>query len=342
MLETPKGLTERPDAVLSPGSSSARAESAGADVLGDVLGRLNLSTLLYGRLELGAPWGLRFGDEPRGADAHLYVVGEGEARLEPTRGAPVVLSAGDVALLPNGGVHVLRDAEGSPVEAFGASACQLAVARQLRLGGDGRRTTLVGGAFRFGAAERTPLLQHLPEVIHISASDPAATPWLPATVQLLLSESTAPRPGGSVVMSRLVDVLFVHVLRTFIGGRLPASHSLCALADPQIGRALQLVHDSPASKWTVEALASAVAMSRSAFAERFTRLVGHPPLEYIGRWRMVKAAELLAGSGLSIAQIAERVGYASEAAFNRAFKRYVGVAPATWRRRHPKEPVMER
>lgn len=331
MPKAPKYLTDRPSAKLSPGTSPAQTESGRADVLGDVLGRLNLSTLLYGRLDLGAPWGLHVDDGSEAADAHLYVVGEGEARLEPPGGAPIVLSAGDVALLPNGGVHVLRDAEGSPVEPL-HPVCQSEAARKLRLGGNGRRTMLVGGAFRFGVEERTPLFTHLPEVIHISASDPAAAPWLPATVQLLLSECTAQRPGGSVVMSRLVDVLFVHVLRTFIGGRLPTSHALCALADPQIGRALQLVHDAPASMWTVEALASAVAMSRSAFAERFTRYVGQPPLEYVGRWRMVKAAELLAGSRLSVAEVAERVGYASEAAFNRAFKRHVGTAPATWRR----------
>lgn len=339
MLKAPKDLTDRPSPRPPRENGAARAEADRADVLGDVLGRLNLATLVYSRVELAAPWGLRIGEETESAEAHLYVIAEGEARLELARTEPIVLSAGDVALLPNGGVHVLRDTEGGPVDLLGGSECPFEAARKLRPVGHGRRTTLVGGAFRFGAAERTPLLEHLPEVIHISASDPAASPWLPATVQLLLSESTEQRPGGSVVMSRLVDVLFVHVLRTFIGGRLATSHSLCALADPQIGRALQLVHDAPASKWTVEALASAVAMSRSAFAERFTRFVGHPPLEYVGRWRMVKAAELLAGSELSIAEVAERVGYASEAAFNRAFKRYMGVAPATWRRRHPKGPV---
>ena len=339
MLQAPKDLPNRPSPMPSRENGTARAEPDRADVLGDVLGRLNLATLVYSRVELEAPWGLRIGEELAGAEAHLYVIGEGEARLEPARAESIVLSAGDVALVPNGGVHVLRDNEGGHVDLLGGPGCPFEEVRKLRPVGNGRRTTLVGGAFRFGATERTPLLEHLPEVIHISASDPAAAPWLPATVQLLLSESIEQRPGGSVVMSRLVDVLFVHVLRTFAGGRMAASHSLCALADPQIGRALQLVHDAPAAKWTVESLASAVAMSRSAFAERFTRLVGHPPLEYIGRWRMAKAAELLAGSELSVGEVAERVGYASEAAFNRAFKRYMGAAPATWRRRHPRGPV---
>lgn len=337
MLKAPKDLTDRPDTAPLPANTQTRTEIDGADVLGDVLGRLNLSTLVYSRVELVSPWGLVVRDK-EGTEAHLYVIGEGEARLEPARAEPVVLSAGDVALLPNGGVHILRDNEGGPVELIDGPSCPFAAIRKLRVSGPGRRTTLVGAAFKFGAGERTPLLEHLPDVIHISASDPAAAPWLPSTVHLLLSESLDQRPGGSIVMSRLVDVLFVHVLRTFIRGRLPHA-PLCALADPQVGRALQLVHDAPEAKWTVESLASAVAMSRSAFAERFSRFVGQPPLEYVARWRMVKAAELLAKSGLSVAEVAERVGYASEAAFNRAFKRYMGTAPAMWRRRNVRAPV---
>jgi transcriptional regulator GlxA family with amidase domain len=152
-------------------------------------------------------------------------------------------------------------------------------------------------------------------------------------VQLLIAESAARSPGGTVVVSRLVDVLFVQALRTFILGSNCKESGLRALGDPPVGRALQLVHDRPTEAWTVDGLARAVGLSRSAFAERFTALVGQPPLEYVARWRMTKAAELLRESDLPLGTVATRAGYHSEAAFSRAFKRHEGMAPATYRRR---------
>jgi len=191
---------------------------------------------------------------------------------------------------------------------------------------------LVAGAFRYGAGRKIPLFESLPSVIHISASDARVSPWLSSTVQLLIAESAAHSAGGTVVVSRLVDVLFVQALRTFIMSDNCQDCGLRALGDPHIGKALQLVHERPAEAWTVEGLARAVGLSRSAFAARFTELVGEPPLEYVSRWRMTKAAELLRESNLSMLAVAERAGYRSEAAFNRAFKRHEGTAPARYRR----------
>ena len=135
-----------------------------------------------------------------------------------------------------------------------------------------------------------------------------------------------------MVVSRLVDVLFVQALRTFIMNGSCKESGLRALGDPRIGKALQLVHERPAEPWTVEGLARAIGLSRSAFAARFSELVGEPPLEYVSRWRMTKAAELLRESDLSVLEVAERAGYGSEAAFGRAFKRHEGTAPARYRR----------
>jgi AraC-like DNA-binding protein len=332
MSENPKELIDR--------LTSSDAPNAGAtDILADLLGSLRLSTIIYGRLELGAPWGLRF---PRHPDAAcLYVVGRGAARLEidpPTDTpdapvAPTVLNAGDVALLPNPGSHTLRDGEGSPLHVLGEGQCRGSSAAQpICLGGNGPRTMLVAGAFRFGSAMRTPLFETLPPIIHISASDPEASPWLSATVQLIIAESASPSPGATVIISRLVDVLLVQALRSFIARKPCQEHGLRALADPQIGRALQLIHAQPAHPFTVEGLASAVGLSRSGFAARFSDLVRLAPLEYIARWRMTRAAELLRETDLPMMAVAERVGYGSEAAFNRAFKRWQGAAPATFRR----------
>lgn len=302
------------------------------DILGDLLGSLRFSTIVYGRVELGSPWGLSFPALPD--TASLLLVARGSARLEvETSDAVTMLSAGDVALLPNGEGHVLRDGKGGPLHVMETGQCQRTTASTpIRLGGDGARTTLLAGAFRYGAGHKIPLFETLPSVIHIAASDLRVSPWLSATVHLLLAESAARSPGGTVVVSRLVDVLLVQALRTFIMSGSCKQGGLRALGDAQIGKALQLVHEQPALAWTVEGLARAVGLSRSAFAARFAELVGEPPLEYVSRWRMTKAAELLRETKLSMLEVAEQTGYGSEAAFNRAFKRHEGTAPARYRR----------
>ena len=325
MAKTPEKLTDRL-VTVDDGTTNT------TDILGDLLGSLRFTTIVYGHLELGAPWGLSFPSLP--ASASLIVIARGSAQLEVEQlGETTVLSAGDVALLPSGGAHVLRDGKGSPLHVLGTSQCQRATAiNPIHLGGKGARTTLVAGAFRYGSGHRIPLFETLPPVIHIAASDGRASPWLSSTVQLLIAESAARSPGGTVVVSRLVDVLFVQALRTFIMSGTCKESGLRALGDLQIGKALQLVHERPAEPWTVEGLARVVGLSRSAFAARFTELVGESPLGYVSRWRMTKAAELLRESDLSMLDVAERAGYSSEAAFNRAFKRHEGTAPARYRR----------
>jgi AraC-like DNA-binding protein len=304
-------------------------QDAQPDVLAQVLESARLTTLVYGRFELGAPWGIRLPDTDA---AHIYVVARGGAVLEP-KGAPaVVLAAGDVALLPHGGAHTLRDRANSPVRILGASDCAGHGDAPVRLGGTGAPTTLVAGAFRFGAFRRTLLLERLPAVIHIAGGDPSSTPWLPAAVQLLVAESAPGRPGGTVVVSRLVDVLLVQALRSAISGPQCAKHGLRALSDPPIARALALMHDRPGEPWTVESLGAAVGLSRSGFAARFLAGVGEPPLEYLAGWRMATAARLLRESELSTSEVAARVGYRSDAAFNRAFTRAEGTGPGAFRR----------
>ncbi|MDY7225350.1 AraC family transcriptional regulator [Hyalangium rubrum] len=314
-------MTERP----SPEDEQA------TDVLADVLNTLHLSTLVYGRFELSAPWGIQASDREA---AHIFVVARGGALLEVEGApAPVSLSAGDLALLPHGGIKALRDAPGSPLHRLDDGQCPLArLAEPIRLGGGGARTTLVSGAFQFGAASRTLLFERLPRVIHITAEQVAASPSLAATVQLFIAESASRSPGVTVVVSRLADILLVQALRTYIASTDCRENGLRALADPHIGKALSLIHDRPTESWTVEGLAATVGLSRSGFAARFSALVGEPPLEYLARWRMTKAAEFLRDSDLSLSQVAGHVGYQSEASFNRAFKRWEGVAPGAYRR----------
>lgn len=298
------------------------------DVLADILAATRMSTLIHGRLELSAPWGIQV---PEADAAHLYVVARGGARLELAGTSPAILAAGDVAFLPHGVRHCLRDAARSPLRSLEPGECRHQALEPIRLGGGGAPTTLIAGAFAF---RRSLLLERLPRVIQIAAHDPAVSPWLPATAQLLVAESTSGRPGSTVVIDRLADVLFVHALRTAIDGNPCSGEGLRALADPPIARALALMHDRPHEAWTVERLASAVGLSRSGFAARFRATVGEPPLEYLGGWRMTKAAQLLRESDDSTSEVAARVGYQSDAAFNRAFKRWEGKGPGAYRRAH--------
>ncbi|WP_342380037.1 AraC family transcriptional regulator [Myxococcus stipitatus] len=317
----------------SPKEFAGRPEprdTQGPDVLADVLDSMRLSTIMYGRFELSGPWGIRFCEKPC---AHLVLIAHGSARLD-VEGIPdtVLLSAGDLALLPQGVSHTLRDAEGSPLHLLGQGECQRALGvGPIRLGGGGARTSLVTGSFRLGAAPHTLLFEQLPRLVHVKAEAPS----LSSAAQLLITESTSSSPGATVVMSRLADILLVQALRLHIASaRNQEQPGLGALADPQIGKALSLIHEQPAAPWTVESLAAAVALSRSGFAARFTSLVGKPPLEYLARWRMTKAAQLLRESETPLSELATVIGYQSEASFNRAFKRWEGSSPGAYRREH--------
>ena len=323
MSSSPKEFAGRPEPL----------DEQGSDVLADVLDTMRLSTVMYGRFELCAPWGIQFCEKPC---AYIVLIARGSARLEVEglEGA-VTLSAGDLALLPHGGAHTLRDAEGSPLHILGQGECKRSQGLgPIRLGGDGERTTLVAGSFRFGAAPRTLLFERLPRLVHVAADDPTIAPSLASTAQLLITESASSSPGATVVMSRLADILLVQALRAHIATGQCGEHGLCSLSDPQIRKALSLIHERPAAPWTVESLASAVALSRSGFAARFTALVGKPPLEYLAGWRMTKAAQLLRESELPLSELVTAVGYQSEASFNRAFKRWGGSTPGAYRREH--------
>lgn len=289
---------------------------------------MRLTNLIFGRLELGAPWGLRL---PDGGVARFYVVARGGTQLEIPGGPSVFLSAGDVALMPKGEAHTLRDAPGSAVVEVDDSKCQrhAATGDARRFGGDGATTTIVAGAFRFVSGQQTALLERLPAVIHIAGNDPASAPWLPATVHLMIAESVSRHPGASVVMSRLADILLVQALRMQQKEGCPG---LRGLKDPGIVNALSLIHGRPSEEWTVENLAKSAGLSRSGFAARFAEMVGEPPLQYLTRWRMKKAAQYLNEQNNTVAAVAESVGYLSEASFNRAFKRWEGTTPAAFRR----------
>lgn len=311
-----------------------------ADVVSDVLRAVRLTAEVFGRFELSAPWAMRVPGEDH---LSFYVIARGGAWLEleaEERGESthqVPLSAGDVVLLPYGGTHVLRDPSRSArVEhSVGASGCPRPTAvERVRFGGDGPVTAFVAGAFRFGAAARSVLLETLPPVLHAAAGEASMSPQLSVAVQLILAESAAPGPGSTLISSRLAEILLVHALRARASASDGHQRGLCALADPAVGAALRRMHARPGEPWTVQRLARAVGLSRSAFAAPFTQLVGEPPLQYLARWRMTEAAERLREREDSVPAIAERVGYRNPAAFMKAFTRLQGVGPGAYRRAH--------
>ena len=314
------------------------------DVLTDVLEAARLKSGSYGRLELTAPWGLRFDR----AEPHFYVVSRGTCWLHvDVEGAdsPIQLDGGDFVLLPKGSPHTLKDALGTPAvsveQALGSCDRNHAprTGAVVRYGGGGAATTLVGGYFSTPNGAQNLLFASLPPVLHVKGDAGTTVRWLEANLQFVASEMASGEPGFETIVSRLADILVVQAVRAHLaqnGGG--CKGWLRALVDPQIGQALSLIHEKPEADWTVESLASKVGMSRSAFAARFAQLVEEPPLTYLTRWRMQKASRLLETTPAGVAEIAKRVGYDAEAAFSKAFKRWIGVAPGAYRRSCHPEP----
>ncbi len=319
------------------------------DVLTDVLDSVRMRSNVFGRMELTAPWGIRF-DFGERAHPSFYVVSRGSCWLELDGIAdPIPLAAGDFVLLPKGRPSVLRDRPESPaipleelladcaarrVEPGGMSGSSLA----LRHGGGGAPTSLVSGCFSFEEGGTTPLIDALPPLIHVKGDEGSPVRWLESTLQFLAAEAASPVPGAETIRNRLADILFVQAIRAHLASTGAGSAGwLKALGDEQIGAALRSIHERPAHPWTVDSLAEGVAMSRSAFADRFRQLVGVPPHGYVTRWRMHRASGLLRRGDTTIAAIARAVGYETESSFGKVFKRYTGIAPGEFRGRTTRE-----
>jgi len=298
---------------------------------------------MLGRLDLTAPWGLVFDPKPE-CCLTFFVVSRGSAVFETSDGDVRWLAGGDFVLMcqPTPLQATLRDHPGSPAVPA-RSVITPAVERRdcrpggvFRHGGGGTLTNIIGGRIDIDSLAHNPLLRSLPAVIHVRGEQVSPASWLETTLQFIASEMQSDQPGAATVVSRLVDVLLVQAIRTHLAQSPQTTGSwLRALVDPQIGRALALIHEQPDAPWTVQILAERVAMSRSAFSARFSDLVGEPPLTYLTRWRMARATRLLQTTTHSLSEVAARVGYDADAAFSKAFKRWHGVAPGTFRRRRP-------
>jgi len=312
------------------------------DVLTDVMQTVRVHSNLYGRAEFTAPWGIEVPHEP--GRAGFFVISRGSCWLQiEGLDNPVPLAGGDFVFFPQGGPYSLRDALDSPTTpVHEIDSVEDQRGRVCSLGGGGAPTSAIWGCFEFEGGGRNPLFQSLPRMIHLTAESGPHVQWLQSTLQFVTSEFATAAPGAETVVNRLTDILFVHAIRAYIAGcagkGCRAHGWLQALADAKIGEALRMIHSAPQQEWTVESLASAVAMSRSAFAARFNELVGEPPLRYVTAWRMNKASHMLL-RGDPIGAIAQAVGYETDAAFGKAFKKFMGIAPGEYRRQG-REPAI--
>lgn len=302
------------------------------DALSDILRSAHLSGGVYFRCEFSAPWGMQMPDTPI-AEFHVIVRGQCWLRV-PGEKNPIPLRGGDVAVFMSGGPHALLDnpkATALPPEVV-LKGQNLENYGPVTFGGGGAPATVLCGYFRFDPSSRHPLIGALPAFIHVRGADDESAASLETVVTLMMQETRAARPGAEVVVNRLCEVLFIRIVRSFIEQSPHRSGILAALADPQICGALNEMHRAPERSWTLAEFAARLGLSRSAFAARFHQVVGQTPMQYLTAWRMETARSLLSESRLSTAAIAERVGYGSEAAFGKVFKRLVGIGPGAFRR----------
>lgn len=310
------------------------------DLLSDILRVIPLHGTLYFRAELGSPFGLAVPRNEGAARFHIALEGECTLELGEGEGEGVRLRRGELALVPHGARHHLVDTPARSVVELDAAlaASGWTGAGPFRYGGPGARTTLVCGHFAFPPGVLHPLLDALPRVLHFGADAGHDFRWLDDVMRYIGEEAGGDRAGREAVLSRLAEILFIHMLRAYVESceEDSAENVLAAIADPQLGRALTLIHERPAQKWSLQALAQGAGMSRTLFAERFAACVQLTPMQYLTRWRIELAKAQLRQSERSVAEVADSVGYLSEAAFGRAFKRLVGVGPggyrASWQR----------
>jgi AraC-like DNA-binding protein len=304
------------------------------DVLSNVLQVTQLATHIIGTREFQPPFGVHVHLHAHSA---VHIVRRGTCWLRRPEAEPIRLSAGDIVLLANGEPHSLGSSrDGAHVEDYSEAMTRaqngVVPPRNGIVDATQESTVLQCAGYTFSQEDAHPLLTILPPVIRIAAEEAAADTELQTLVRLLTQEATRRESGSELVLPRLIDCLFVYILRAWLRDQPEGTGGwLGALRDTQIRRALTLVHESPQHPWTVESLAKAVAMSRAAFARRFNELVGEPPLAYVTRWRMDLAAKLLRESRDPVARIAGKVGYVSETAFAKAFRRRRNMAPGRYR-----------
>lgn len=319
-----------------------------ADVLGSVLRGLQQESIVFCHAELSTPWGFTKA-RLQGAPFHAVMSGSAWVGLEldgNKQDSLIQLKPGDFIVLPHGDAHTLTSEPGEVTvsftevlkQKFGATLWQPGSRRSngpvhLTYGGGGVQTTLISGVFAFMDRRPNPLVEALPRVIHIPHREGQVVSKLNMTLQYLAEEATCAQPGATAITTKLADILLIQAIRAYLALHpLETSGWLRGMTDPQIGRALALIHAQFDREWTVAKLAKDVGVSRAGFAARFKHLVGQGPIEYLTYWRMHEAASLLLRDTYSITEVAAQVGYRCDVAFSKSFKRRTGKSPIAYRR----------
>jgi AraC-like DNA-binding protein len=332
------------------------------DVLSDVLRVVRLSGAVFFTADFSSPWAIESPIPQMLASAVMpeaecvvlfHILVDGECEVACQQHPVTTMETGDVVVFPRGDQHTMRSHRAAPPTPLTSifAPGRYDEPPQLSFGGGGRTSRFVCGYLNCDQ-RFNPLVDALPtmllvrsrddysaiEAVDASGSRPTVVPevsgtWLGTTLKFTINEARVARPGNAAVLGRLTELMFVEILREYMQ-RLPASEGgwLAGLNDPHVGRAIRLLHADPQRGWTVEELAREVAVSRSVLAQRFTELVGEAPMRYLANWRMQLAKQMMREGSRNIQQVATRVGYDSEAAFNRAFKRATGSPPAAWRK----------
>lgn len=290
-----------------------------------------MRTVVYCYSELRAPWGFSV---PAHGFASFHVVLEGECLLEVEGHGRRRLGPGDTAIVVRGAAHAVRSAPECPAPSLEALVAEHATDDGCRLtaGGDGERTLLLCGTFRFDDRETNPLFRSLPGRIVVEAPSEARR-WTEVALAFFGDDRRSRGPGARPIAIRLSEILFIAALRAHLSRSKGGTGWPAAARDPAIGRALALIHRKPERAWTVRDLAEAAHLSRSRFAARFRQVTGDPPIRYLRRHRIDRAIATLLDTDRTLGDVAREVGYASPFSFSKAFKREVGVPPSDFRER---------
>lgn len=303
------------------------------DALTDIMKSLHLGGSIYFRCELTAPWGMDIGQTPV---AEFHVVTRGTCWIKVAGEAePICLHAGDLVVFPHGHAHLLLDAPGSkaipPAELIGNQSIENY--GPVVFGNGGSPANILCGYFEFDRKTPSPLLDALPLLIHLKGTDATEFSWLQTTINFISHEIRNARLGTEAVINRLVEVLFMQILRAYIEQTTTPPGILGAIADDKLGLAMNAMHQQPEYPWSLDSLAQRAGMSRTAFAQRFNALTQQTSIHYLTMLRMQRAKQMLISSNQSMLTIAEKVGYQSEASFGKAFKKCMGISPGTCRRK---------
>ncbi len=293
------------------------------DTLSNILSLLNLRASVYFHSSFCGNWSID-GDNEYRATFHLIARGNCWLQL-PDLDRTIVLRGGDLIVFP-------RDIRHSISSSQSVEQAEAAPSPPMEPETDEPTTSLICGYFDFDSPQANPILDAMPDLIHIKNEDPARTSMLDTVLRFITSETESAQPGSDVIVDKLSEILFIHVIRAYVQHAGVKTGLLAALSDTRLGRAIRAVHEDPAYNWRVSTLAEKAGMSRSAFASHFQAVTGITPMQYVTNWRMQTAFEKLRTGKVSVGLIAEQSGYQTEASFRKAFKKQMGVGPGAVRR----------